>query len=106
MPKYLFHGSYTPKGIRGLMEEGGSGRVKAAQQALGSVGGELEAYYFSFGENDFYIIVDLPDHASTAAVSFVGNASGTFRIKTVVLMTPEEVDEAARKSVDFRPPGH
>jgi uncharacterized protein with GYD domain len=88
------------------MEEGGSGRVEAAKQALGSVGGKLEAFYFSFGENDFYIIVDLPDNASTTAVSFVGNASGTFRIKTVVLMTPEEVDEAAKKSVDFRPPGH
>jgi uncharacterized protein with GYD domain len=106
MPKYLFHGSYTPEGIRGLMEEGGSKRVEAAQQALGSVGGSLDAFYFSFGENDFYIIVDLPDHASTTAISFVGNASGTFRIKTVVLVTPEEVDEAAKKSVEFRPPGH
>ena len=105
MPKYLFHGSYTPEGIRGLMEEGGSKRVEAAEQALRSVGGSLDAFYFSFGENDFYIIVDLPDKVSASAVSFVGNASGTFRIKTVVLITPEEVDEAAKKSVDFRPPG-
>ena len=105
MPKYLFHGSYTPEGIRGLMEEGGSRRREAAEQALKSVGGVLEAFYFSFGDNDFYIIVDLPDNVTTTAVSFVGNVSGTFSIKTIVLLTPEEVDEAVKKSVDFRPPG-
>jgi len=106
MPKYLFQGSYTPEGFRGLLDEGGSKRREAAEQALKSVGGTLEAFYFSFGDNDFYIIVDLPDNVSTTAVSFVGNVSGSFHIKTIVLLTPEEVDEAIKKSVDFRPPGH
>ena len=106
MPKYLFHGSYTPEGFRGLLDEGGSKRREAAEQALKSVGGTLEAFYFSFGDNDFYIIVDLPDNVSTTAVSFVGNVSGSFSIKTIVLLTPEEIDEAIKKSVDFRPPGH
>ena len=106
MPKYLFHGSYTPEGFRGLFEEGGSKRREAAKQALQSVGGSLEVFYFSFGEEDFYIIVDLPNNVSTTAISFVGNVSGSFSIKTVVLLTPEEVDEAIKMSVDFRPPGH
>ena len=53
MPKYLFYGSYTPEGFKGLMEEGGSKRIEAAKQALGSNGGSLEAFCFSFGENDF-----------------------------------------------------
>lgn len=105
MPKYLFHGSYTPEGIKGLISEGGSKRVEAAKQALGSVGGSLEAFYFAFGDDDFYIIVDLPDNVSTTAVSFVGNVSGTFSINTVVLLTPEEIDQAVKMSVDFRPPG-
>jgi uncharacterized protein with GYD domain len=105
MPKYLFRGSYTLEGIRGLLEEGGSKRREAAEQALASVGGRLEAFYFAFGDDDFYIIVDLPDHVSTTAVSFVGNVSGAFSISTTVLLTPEEVDEAAKKQVDFRPPG-
>jgi len=106
MPKYLFHGSYTPEGLKGLLAEGGSSRREAAVQALNSAGGSLEAFYFAFGENDFYIIVELPDNVSTTAVSFVGNVSGTFSIKTIVLLTPEEIDEAVKKSVDFRPPGH
>jgi uncharacterized protein with GYD domain len=88
------------------MEEGGAKRIEAAKQSLGSVGGTLEAFYFSFGENDFYIIVDLPDNVTTTAVTLAGNVSGTFSIKGIALLTPEELDEALEKSVDFRPPGH
>jgi uncharacterized protein with GYD domain len=106
MPKYLFYGSYSPEGYKGLMAEGGSSRIAAAKQALGSVGGSLEAFYFSFGENDFYIIVDLPDHITTTAVTLAGNITGTFNINGVSLLTPEELDEAIKLSVDFRPPGH
>ncbi len=106
MPKYLFHGSYTPEGLKGLLAEGGSSRIEAAKQALKSVGGTLEAFYFAFGDYDFYIIVDMPDNVSTTAISFAGNVSGTFSIKTIVLLTPQGVEEAAKKSVDFRPPGH
>ena len=106
MPKYLFHGSYTPEGFQGLLKEGGSKRREAAEQALKSVGGKLDAFYFAFGDNDFYIIVDLPDNVTTTAVSFVGNVSGSFSIKTIVLLTPEEVDQAIQKNIDFRPPGH
>ena len=105
MAKYLFYGSYTPEGLRGLMAEGGSSRIEAAKEALASVGGELEAFYFAFGDYDFYIIVNLPDNISTTAISWAGNVSGTFSIKTVVLLTPEEIDEAVKKSVTFRSPG-
>jgi len=106
MPKYLFYGSYTPEGHSGLLQEGGSKRVEAAQEALASVGGKLDAFYFSFGEKDFYILVDLPDNVTTAAVTLSGNVSGTFEISGVCLLTPEELDQAIAKSVDFRPPGH
>lgn len=105
MPKYLFQGSYTPEGFQGLMREGGTKRIEAAKETLGSVGGKLDAFYFSFGKDDFHIIVDLPDNVSATAVSFVGNVSGTFNIRTTVLLTPEELDEAVKKSVKFRPPG-
>jgi uncharacterized protein with GYD domain len=104
--KYLFYGSYTQEGFKGIVEEGGSKRIEAAKKSLGSVGGSLEAFYFSFGENDFYIIVDLPDNVTTTAVTLAGNVSGTFSIKGVPLLTADELDQAVKKSVDFRPPGH
>ena len=88
------------------MEEGGSSRIEAAKQALGSVGGTLEAFYFSFGEKDFYILVDLPDNVATTAVTLAGNISGTFCIDGIALLTPEELDQAIKMAVDFRPPGY
>jgi uncharacterized protein with GYD domain len=105
MQKYLFYGSYSTEGYRELMREGGSSRIEAAKQALGSVGGSLEAFYFSFGEYDFYIIVDLPDDVTTTAITLAGNTSGMFNIHGVSLLTPEELDEAVKLNVDFRPPG-
>ena len=105
MPKYLFYGSYTQEGYQGLLEEGGSNRIEAAKQALGSVGGSLEAFYFSYGERDFYIIVDLPDHVTATAVTLAGNVSGTFNIHGVPLLSPDEMDSAVQQSVDFRAPG-
>jgi uncharacterized protein with GYD domain len=106
MQKYLFYGSYTPEGYRGLLGEGGSVRIGVAQQALQSVGGSLEAFYYSNGEQDFYIIVNLPDSISSTAITLAGNASGTFGIRAVPLLTPEEMDQAVKMKVDFRPPGH
>jgi hypothetical protein len=43
---------------------------------------------------------------SAAALSFAVNESGAISIKTVVLLTPEEVDAAVKKKVKFRAPGH
>jgi uncharacterized protein with GYD domain len=106
MKKYLFYGSYTQEGYIGLLAEGGSARIGAAKQALQSADGSLEAFYYSNGEQDFYIIVNLPDHISSTAITLAGNASGTFRIHAVALLTPEEMDEAVKMKVDFRPPGH
>ena len=53
MPKYLLHGKYSPNGLRGFMDEAGTKRCEAAEKVLASVGGLLEAFYFSFGDNDF-----------------------------------------------------
>lgn len=105
MPKYLFQGSYTKKGLKGLFKDGGTGRKAAASQLIESAGGTLETLYFAFGDNDFYVIADLPDAASTAAASLIVNASGAIKVKTVVLMTPEELDAAVEKSVEYRAPG-
>lgn len=105
MPKYLYHGSYTEEGLKGLLKEGGSKRREPVEQLFESLGGRLEAYYFAFGDDDFYIIADLPDNVSSTAGSLVVNASGAVKVKIVVLLTPEEVDQAVKKTVEYRPPG-
>jgi uncharacterized protein with GYD domain len=105
MPKYLTVVSYTAEGAKGLLKEGGSARRAAVEKLMKSLGGRLEAFYFAFGENDAYIITEQPDQVTTAAVSLTVSATGTIRGKTIVLLTPEEIDLAAKKTVKFRPPG-
>lgn len=105
MPKYLWKASYTPAGARGVAEQGGSSRVDAVKKATESVGGKLEAFYFAFGGADAYVIADLPDNETAAAVALTVNQSDRASVETVVLVTPEEMDAAAKKNVDFRPAG-
>ena len=105
MPKYLVQASYTVEGIKGVLKSGGSARRAVVQQMIERLDGRLEAFYFAFGEDDVYAIVDAPDNASVAAVSMTVGAAGAARTKTTVLLTPEEVDRATKKTVAYRPPG-
>ena len=105
MPKFLFETRYTTEGVRGVQKEGGSSRRDAVAKVIESVGGTLEAFYFAFGERDAYVLCDLPDNESATAGALKVNASGGATVKTVVLLTPEEVDAAAQRSVEYRPPG-
>jgi uncharacterized protein with GYD domain len=105
MPKYLIEGSYSAEGAEGLRTNGGSSRRDAVAEMVGGLGGKVESFYFAFGGSDVYVTVDMPDNESTAAVALAVNATGAVAIKTVVLLTPEEVDAAAERSVSYRPPG-
>ncbi|MBV8795952.1 MAG: GYD domain-containing protein [Hyphomicrobiales bacterium] len=105
MPKYLFQVRYSSVGAGGVAREGGVGRRAAAKTHLEAVGGKLESMHFAFGEVDCFLIADLPDNASAAAFSLAANESGAMTTSTIVLMTPEEVDNAVAKKVDFRAPG-
>ena len=105
MPKYLIEASYTSQGVKGIQSAGGSARREAVKSAVEGVGGSLESFYFGFGDADAYVTVDLPDNQAATAVALTVNASGGAVVKTTVLLTPDEVDAAARQSVDYRPPG-
>ena len=105
MPKFLIEASYTADGAKGVQSAGGASRRDAVAKLAEGLGGSLESFHFAFGDSDAYVIVDLPDNESAAAVALTVNASGAVTTKTVVLLTPDEVDEAAKRSVDYRPPG-
>ena len=105
MAKYLWQANYVGEGLKGLLQEGGSSRRALVEKVIDSMGGKLEAFYYAFGETDLYAIVEMPDNVSTAAFALTVTASGAVTLKTTVLMTPEEIDKAAKKIPNYRPPG-
>lgn len=105
MPKFMVKASYTADGARGLVKEGGSGRRAAVQKIVEGLGGRLEGFYYAYGEADAYVICDLPDATSGIALSLAVNASGAVRLSTIPLITPEEIDAAAKKVPAYRAPG-
>jgi uncharacterized protein with GYD domain len=105
MAKYMIQANYTSEGLKGLLKEGGSSRRKVVDALLASVGGKAESFYYAFGDTDAFVIVDVPDNVTAAAVALTVGASGAVTLKTTVLMTPEEVDQATKKSPAYRAPG-
>ena len=65
----------------------------------------MDGFYYAFGETDVYVIVDMPDNVSITAATLAVNAAGTVALRTTVLRTPAEIDAAAKKTADYRPPG-
>ena len=105
MPKYLFQANYTEKGLGGLFKDGGSKRREVVEKAVKGMGGTLEAFYYAFGYTDVYCLADLPENVNAAAFALLISAAGGAKIKTTVLITPEEVDQATKKTIDYSPPG-
>jgi uncharacterized protein with GYD domain len=105
MSKFLIEASLTAQGAKGLQTEGGTARKEAVTKAVKSVGGSLESFFFGFGDHDVFVIADFPDNESAAAMAIAVNSSGAVATRTVVLLTPEEVDSAVKRSVQYRAPG-
>ena len=105
MPKYLLKANYNAEGVRGVLKDGGSKREAAARALVKSLGGKVEAFYFSHGDADAIVICDFPDAASAVAGVMAVNASGLVTASTTPLLTAKDVDEAAAKTGKYRAPG-
>jgi uncharacterized protein with GYD domain len=105
MAKMLVKASYSAEGARGLLKEGGTGRRASVTKVIEGLGGKVEAFYFAYGADDAFVIVDMPDEASGLALTIAVNASGSVRCTTVPLITPEAMDAACKKSVAYKAPG-
>ena len=105
MPRFLFIAQYAPQGAQAVLAAGGTARRAAIEKMAAGMGGRLETYDFAFGDDDVYAIIELPDARAAAAAALTVNASGAARVRTVVLMTPEDVDATAQVEAVYRPPG-
>jgi uncharacterized protein with GYD domain len=106
MPKFLGRGSYTAEGWKGLEKESPTHRRDFIAKFLESVGGTLETFYFTFGEDDFVFIADYPDAGTAAAVAIAVQESGMIKSHQTLLLSVEEMEVALnKKNVHFRAPG-
>ena len=105
MPKYLVQGCYSADGAKGLLKDGGSKRRAAVEAMTKGFGGRVESFYYAFGDTDVYVIVEVPDNVTAAAVSLAVNASGAVSLKLTQLLEAEEIDEATKKTITYQAPG-
>ena len=105
MAKYMIKAAYGTEGTKGPLKDGGTGRRAAVQKATEAIGGKLESFYYAFGPDDAYVIVDIPDPTSAIALSLAVNASGAVHISITPLFSAEEMDAACHRTVSYRAPG-
>ena len=105
MPRFLLIVNYAPEGARALMSSGGTARLSVVEKTASGLGGRVESFDYAFGSDDAYTIVDLPDSESAAALALTVSSSGSVRVRTVVLLTPEQIDRASQIHPDYTPPG-
>jgi uncharacterized protein with GYD domain len=105
MAKYLAIARYTADGMKGVIDKGGTARVDASRKLLESAGGSVESFYFALGEDDVYIVCDMPDNVTAAAASMSAAASGMVVNRMVALLTAEEIDRAAAAKMRYDAPG-
>ncbi|MGI5401708.1 GYD domain-containing protein [Streptomyces sp. CA-135486] len=105
MPKYLFRVKMTVDGLNGVFKEGATARREVVKRMVEGLEGRLESFYWAFGDEDLYAIVELPSNTSAATMSLVVSAAGGVRTSTVALLTPEEIDKAVQQKVQYHAPG-
>jgi uncharacterized protein with GYD domain len=105
MPRYLFIANYAPEGAEALLQSGGSVRRSSIEKAAASLGGTVQSFDFALGGDDVYVIAELADQHAAAAMSLTVNAAGVARLRTVVLMSPEELDAVSGLRADYTPAG-
>lgn len=107
MGLYLYIGSYSAEGRKGLLAEGGSFREAATRKLVESAGGSIERYLFAVGPFDFVIIAQMPDDKAAIIPPLIANSTGTVSVTTTKLMSPADMDSVTRaaQQLTFRHAG-
>lgn len=106
MPHYLIQAAYTPAALATLIKKP-QDRVEVIGAAVEKIGGKVVGGWFSFGEYDVVLIVELPDNVSAAALAVAAAAGGALKAnKTTPLLTAEETVEMLKRAgkTGYRPP--
>ena len=98
MPHYLVQVSYSPEGAAALVDKP-QNRVEAVTPAIEKLGGKVKSGWFTFGQYDVVLIVEMPSNVNAMALSMAFTAGGAVRsVNTTPVLTPEEAVEAMKKA--------
>ena len=107
MSFYLMRFSYTPEAWARLIKQP-EDRREVAQAIVEKLGGKLHGFWYSFGQQDGFVLIEAPNNISAAAFSVGIAAGGALRsAETTVLLTVEETIEMLGKAQElpYRTPG-
>lgn len=100
MPKYMITGGYSPDSWQRMMEHPNQERELRVAELCQEAGGNLEAYYWTFGLDDYVFIAELPDDASASAMSVAMSSSGEVHDqRTVKLLSKDEHQNLLQKGL-------
>lgn len=107
MPHYMFQGGYTAETWARLTNKP-EDREATIRALIERHGGKLGCLYFTFGQDDFVAIAELPDNATATTLAIAVAASGSIRnFRTTPLITAQEAMQAMAKAgqTGYRPAG-
>jgi uncharacterized protein with GYD domain len=98
MPSYLVQASYSSGSLAAMIKKP-QDRAAAVRKSVEKLGGKIEGGWFSFGDYDIAVVLDMPDNVSAAALSFAFGAGGGIKnVKTTPLISMEESVLAMKKA--------
>lgn len=105
MARFMYKVSYSKEGMQGVIKEGAANRKTFIEKMAAEMGGSISSFDFAFGDTDVYVIAEMEDQITAAAVATAVAASGAATIETVVLLSADDVDRAIGKHAPYRAPG-
>jgi uncharacterized protein with GYD domain len=98
MPYYLQQVAYTIEGWNALVNKP-QDRIEAVRPAVERLGGKIESAWFTFGDYDVVVIVQMPTNVDVTALAMAFAAGGACKsVKTTPLLTIGEALEAMKKA--------
>jgi len=108
MPRFITFFSYTGDSAKALIEKP-SDRSAAGKALVESLGGTQEAFYWMTGKHDGFLIANVPDGVTAAALAVaVGSGGAVMGIETYQIFDHDEqasiVKQAATARKAYKPP--
>lgn len=99
MPLYKYEAAYTAESLAAQLKNPQNRADAVGRAACDAVGGKLVGSWYCFGDYDIMLVVDVPDHASMAAIALAIASGGALKsARTTALMSGTEALAGMKKA--------